>query len=271
MATSNITPAIINQSFLQVEKIDTQVKMYISKLLEFKEIVNRKKNTNNLQSLDISSISKPANMLLENYSKYLDEIKKHCNDITEGPTGTSTNTNNINYEFLEKYSVAKENYETTKKSFKRHFIEAKKIEAEIARLNLLGANNNYDIDGNGYDDNDNITSSLRHRKPKPSTGKSQLKETINVNSTLANLNSIMESTMAGSAKTIENLVNQTEIMTKTKNETENQNNYIEDGIRLLNKYKQREKTDKILIYLGLVTFFMTCAYILLKRLFGFFL
>ena len=216
---------------------------------------------------EINTIVSSAKKIFEKYEKYLEDLDQVRNNLSNRSSSLSDSiSSEQNHEISEKFSVAKENFENTKKSYRKHLSTAVKILQDRSRHELFEGPGQA---GPGQD-------GLRNRKNKNQAQKgsgsgSQLKETQNVNATLANLNTTMEAAVLGSADTLKNLTLQNETMKKTKNEAENQNNYIEDGIRLLNKYKQRERTDKILIYLGLITFFMTCAYILLKRLFGFFL
>ena len=80
----------------------------------------------------------------------------------------------------------------------------------------------------------------------------------------------MATALEGSGKTLENLFLASEKLTKTKEDATKQTSHVEDGAMLISKYKRRERMDKILIFLGVLTFFSTVAYILLKRMFGFF-
>jgi len=81
----------------------------------------------------------------------------------------------------------------------------------------------------------------------------------------------MVTALSGSGQTLENLYVASEKLTKTREEAHKQTAHVEDGSRLVTKYKRRETVDKLLIFLGVILFFLTVAYILLKRLFGFFL
>ena len=255
-----INQAKIDETFIELGKLDSQVKNLTGKIIEFSDQKSDPSPESN--PTEINTIVSSAKKIFEKYEKYLEDLDQVRSNLSNRSSSLSDSiSSEQNHEISEKFSVAKENFENTKKSYRKHLSTAVKILQDRSRHEL------FEVSGQD---------GLRNRKnqtqaQKGSGSGSQLKETQNVNATLANLNTTMEAAVLGSADTLKNLTLQNETMKKTKNEAENQNNYIEDGIRLLNKYKQRERTDKILIYLGLITFFMTCAYILLKRLFGFFL
>jgi len=85
------------------------------------------------------------------------------------------------------------------------------------------------------------------------------------------INQTMQASVTQGAQLLESLKEQKEKNVTTLRGVTDMKNNIDDGEHLITKYKQRARTDRIVINLGVFTFFLTCAYIILKRVFGFFL
>lgn len=82
------------------------------------------------------------------------------------------------------------------------------------------------------------------------------------------LRQVMHSQVKQSEETMHTLVNSSMKLGDTKQEMDTIGASIKVGSRLISKFKRREFTDKILIFLGLVLFFGVVLYILKKRLLG---
>ena len=90
----------------------------------------------------------------------------------------------------------------------------------------------------------------------------------NVTESLMELRQIMHSQVKRSEDTMGTLVNSSVQLGGTKNEMETIGANVQAGSGLISKFKRREFTDKVLIFLGLVLFFGVVLYILKKRLLG---
>ena len=82
------------------------------------------------------------------------------------------------------------------------------------------------------------------------------------------LRQVMHSQVKRSEETMHTLVNSSMKLGDTKQEMDTIGASIKVGSRLISKFKRREFTDKILIFLGLVLFFGVVLYILKKRVLG---
>ncbi|XP_055346884.1 vesicle transport protein SEC20-like isoform X2 [Paramacrobiotus metropolitanus] len=71
-----------------------------------------------------------------------------------------------------------------------------------------------------------------------------------------------------SGESIQTLATSSETLGKINDEYQSMGSTIQQGGRLIDKYGRRQFTDKILITLGFAFFFLVCAYIVNKRLFG---
>lgn len=82
------------------------------------------------------------------------------------------------------------------------------------------------------------------------------------------LRQVMHSQVKRSEETMQTLVSSSTKIESTKNEMDTIGSSVKIGSRLISKFKRREFTDKVLIFLGLVLFFGVVLYILRKRLLG---
>jgi len=237
MSSEKPTEDCINQTFLKLEKIDNNIKNVTRKLVEISDGEIK---------IDISDLNLKANAFFSSYNKIINYLEQFLK-------GTNQNNFDLVSIIKNRLEIAIDQNKLTKSSYRKNLLKATSCISESKRSELF---------------NDDSSSVLRKRGNKINN---ELKQSFQINDTLAQLNSTMGNALFTSSATLNNINSQNETMLKTKAEADNQTNYIEDGSRLITKYGSRERTDKILIWLGVVTFFMTCVYILLKRIFGFFL
>lgn len=71
--------------------------------------------------------------------------------------------------------------------------------------------------------------------------------------------------MEHSSSAIDHLVESSNVINQTGEETKTMNSMIQHSSKLLSKYDRRETTDKILIFFSFMFFFACCVYVLKKR------
>jgi len=212
---------IFKNTLNSINSDDLKLKSITRKLIEFE-------NEDNFSLADLSS---EARNVIKSIQAQLQELSR------SGETDP---------DILEQVTVAKEQFQLSRDSYRRNLVIAEE------KLNKLGRKNLFD--------------GVRQRK----VDSKEKNDGEDVNMQLESLNRTMASALEGSGKTLENLFLASEKLTKTKEDATKQTSHVEDGAMLISKYKRRERMDKILIFLGVLTFFSTVAYILLKRMFGFF-
>lgn len=232
-----VNPEIIENSLVKLQKLNNDIKNISSQILEIQDD-NESQNVH----LKIKKLDSQAKIYFSDYRELISKLEN--NDLDEN--------------FIDRFSLAKENFTTTKVSYNGHLARAVNSVKNTSRNELFSG----DLTSSS---SKNSAQTLRNRN------KSKNKSAAEINSNLAHLNQAMESTVSGSAAMLEQLNEQTDKVKGSANEVKSQKALIEDGQKLLKKYKQREFTDKILIYLGLMTYCLTIVYIVLKRIFGFFL
>lgn len=239
MTKSSVNPEIIENSLVKLQKLNNDIKNISSQIIEIQDD-NESQNIH----LKIKKLDSQAKIYFGDYRELISKLEN--NDLDE--------------QFIERFSLAKENFTTTKVSYNGHLARAVNSVKNTSRNELFS--------GEG-----DLTSSSSNKSAQTlrNRNKSKNKSAAEINSNLAHLNQAMESTVSGSAAMLEQLNEQTDKVKGSANEVKSQKALIEDGQKLLKKYKQREFTDKILIYLGLMTYCLTIVYIVLKRIFGFFL
>ena len=79
---------------------------------------------------------------------------------------------------------------------------------------------------------------------------------------------MLSSDLKRNEDTMHKLINSSNTLGNTKEEMEIITSNVSIGGRLITKFKRRELTDKVLIFLALVLFFGVVLYILQKRLLG---
>jgi len=214
----------IENSFLQLEKLDLQIKDASQKL----------KSSKTQEAISQIQTSTQAHFL--NYQNYLDKI--------------SIFSTNNNPEIREKLQVQQEQLQLTRSTYRKRLLQAQQ-DLQINNKNELLGNNNNNINN------------IRKRN----TNKSK---TSNMEQLKA-MNRTMSDSVTMSQKVLVNLKEQEEENLKTEKNVTDMKSNIDDGEHLISKYKQRARTDQMLIRLGVFTFVVTCGYIILKRVFGFFL
>ncbi|MCL4147171.1 UNVERIFIED_CONTAM: hypothetical protein GTU68_014019 [Idotea baltica] len=68
-----------------------------------------------------------------------------------------------------------------------------------------------------------------------------------------------------STKTLDTLVDSSQMVTSTQEELKNMGSVIGQAKKILSKYGRRENTDKLLIFLGLVFFLASCLVVVRNR------
>ena len=243
-------PEIIENSLVELQKLNNSIKLITSQILEIQDDDEVLQTNDQELSAKIKELDKKAK---NNFSDCRELIQKLEQRILES-----------DHEFYDRFQISKENFSNTKISYNSHLLRAMSSLKSSSRNQLLTSTNDHPSKISNNNNNN-----LRSRNKLDQ--KTKNKSAAEINSNLTSLNQAMENTVSGSAALLEQLNEQTDKMKNSSNEVKGQKTLIEDGQKLLKKYKQREFTDKILIYFGLLTYFLTIIYILLKRIFGFFL
>jgi len=202
-----------------------------------------KKETSKLASSNpseqtISQVQYAVQNHFTSYQEYIDKISIFCMDN--------------NPETTEKLQIKQEQLQVTRDTYR------KRLAAVQAQLQVQNKN---ELLGNTIN-RQNGQSLLRNRKKQSKTSNFEQ---------LKSLNRTMSESVTQSQKVLVNLKEQEEENLKTEKNVTDMKSNIDDSEHLISKYKQRARTDQILMKLGVFTFFLTCAYIILKRVFGFFL
>ena len=201
--------------------------------LKIKEETKKLSSTKNQET--ITQVQSSVQEHLLNYQEYLDKIALYCSDNDETTS--------------EKLQIKQEQMRVTRTTYRKCLLAAQQEMQTQNKNELLGNTNN----------------SLRNRK------NGQNKKNSSNFEQLKSLNRTMSESVMQSQKVLVSLKEQEEENLKTSKNVTDMKSNIDDGDHLISKYKQRARTDQMLIRLGVFTFFMTCAYIILKRVFGFFL
>lgn len=172
-----------------------------------------------------------------NYQDYMDKISLFCMDNNE--------------ETAEKLQIKQEQLQVTRSTYRKRLLAAQQDLQAQNKNELLGNNNS------------NKANNILRKRPNKS-------KTSNMEQLKA-MNRTMSESVTQSQKVLVNLKEQEEENLKTEKNVTDMKSNIDDGEHLIGKYKQRARTDQMLIRLGVFTFMLTCAYIILKRVFGFFL
>uniref|UniRef100_A0A8C6RLA5 BCL2/adenovirus E1B interacting protein 1 n=1 Tax=Nannospalax galili TaxID=1026970 RepID=A0A8C6RLA5_NANGA len=108
--------------------------------------------------------------------------------------------------------------------------------------------------------------SLRQRK----TTKESLAHTSSaITESLMGISRMMSQQVQQSEEAMQTLVNSSRTILNANEEFKSMSGTIQLGRKLITKYKRRELTDKLLIFLALALFLATVLYIVKKRLFPF--
>jgi len=228
----------LENSFLELEKLDLLLKKETTKLAA--------SSTPTEQT--INQVQSSVQQHFSSYQEYIDKISIFCM--------------NNNPETTEKLQIKQEQLQVTRDTYRKR-LAAVQLQLQTQNKNeLLGNVNNGQ---NGTQNNMPLRStSLRNRKKQSSSKTSNFEQ-------LKSLNRTMSESVTQSQKVLVNLKEQEEENLKTEKNVTDMKSNIDDSEHLITKYKQRARTDQILMKLGVFTFFLTCAYVILKRLFGFFL
>lgn len=113
---------------------------------------------------------------------------------------------------------------------------------------------------------------LRDSDPKPEVRARADKEGLarqssNVTDSLFALNSMISMQVKHSEETLGTLVSSSSNITDTSEELKNMGGIIKQSRKLLSKYGRREFTDRILIVLAVIFFFICVWYVVRKRMF----
>lgn len=224
----------IENSFLELEKLDLLLKKETNKLASSKT------------EQTMAEVQSSVQHHFSSYQEYIDKISFFCM--------------NNNPETTEKLQIKQEQLQVTRDTYRKR-LAAVQLQLQTQNKNeLLGNTNN----GQNGSQNTLLRSSLRNRKKQSSSKTSNFEQ-------LKSLNRTMSESVTQSQKVLVNLKEQEEENLKTEKNVSDMKSNIDDSEHLITKYKQRARTDQILMKLGVFTFFLTCAYIILKRVFGFFL
>jgi hypothetical protein len=224
----------LENSFLELEKLDLLLKKETQKLAASSPTEHT-----------IHQIQSSVQHHFTSYQEYIDKISIFCMDN--------------NPETTEKLAVKQEQLQLTRDTYRKR-LAAVQLQLQADNKNeLLG---NTEIIRQNGQVGQNL---LRNRKKQQSSSKTSNFEQ------LKSLNRTMSESVTQSQKVLVNLKEQEEENLKTEKNVTDMKSNIDDSEHLITKYKQRARTDQILMKLGVFTFFLSCAYIILKRVFGFFL
>jgi len=182
---------------------------------------------------EMSGVKSTARTLFEEYETILEKVLLTANE-----------------EYRERLDIKKDQLKVTRESYRRNLMLASKSVSHSSRSTLFA------------------TPATNLRKRNVNNSKA-IQDDVN-NSLEASVRE-MAKAQAASQQMLMDLQSDADKMDQTKKSAKDMSGDIDEGDQLLTKYARRERTDKILIYLGIFTFFTTVIYILLKRIFGFFL
>lgn len=98
--------------------------------------------------------------------------------------------------------------------------------------------------------------------------RSEERRAQDVTSKLKELRGVLQTQVARSEETTQELTQTSTTIRKTKTEMEGIGSEITAGSSLISKYDRRELTDKVMILVGLLLFFGVVLYIIKQRLLG---
>ena len=120
--------------------------------------------------------------------------------------------------------------------------------------NELLSNPNKESDENGV---------IQRRKKEQQKA---VKVASNITSNLVKIAELMNSQVEHSVESTKVLEDSSKLLEETHEELKGMAGVIQISKKLINKYSRRELTDTLLIFFGLVLFFATVIYIILKRI-----
>jgi len=113
-----------------------------------------------------------------------------------------------------------------------------------------------------------LDGSSETRQRKPASKQALANTATSVTENLMSLSRMMAAQVQQSEQTMGTLVSSSRVVGDTQEELKGMGGHIHSAHKIITKYGRRELTDKLLIFLALVFFFLSVLYVVKRRLFS---